>query len=87
MNKTGSITVLLKNVTVIPDLSANLNDRAQTYRQKGMNQMGFDRRQRLSLDEHRKRFVLLGGHQVTEPGLFRQLGRRFRCKVHFLVGN
>lgn len=57
------------------------------HRQKGMNQMGFDRRQRLSLDEHRKRFVLLGGHQVTEPGLFRQLGRRFRCKVHFFVGN
>lgn len=44
------------------------------HRQKGMDEMSFDRRQGFPLDEYGKSFVLFRGHQVTEPGLFRQLG-------------
>lgn len=49
--------------------------------------MGLDSGQRFPFDQHRKRFVLFGGHQIAEPRAFRQLRRRVGRQMHFVRGH
>ena len=56
-----------------------------TYRQEGVNQVGFDAGQRLPFHQNRKRFVLLRGHQTTEPRFLRKLRGGIRREMYLRV--